>query len=569
MQPAHAQAPIKDVSAFLDEAEHMRSQDHARFVQMLEQIQRDPPALTTIEQWKLRYLQAWETMFQGDYATSEAALRNIIDHSGDVTLAAKASAQLLSNLSANRRYEEAFALANRITANLSEVKDPLARFGLLTNLSQMLNLAGQTDLAIQYARMSGEVIPPGDSNCRPLYFEAAALFNGKRLTSNSPELNRTIEVCAAANQSVITNATWLMLGSIYLDEHQPQKALALLDRLEDSIRANHYYQQMLSAYVVRAQANEQLGNYAEARKSAMAAVAMSNTDDISDWLREAYEVLYRVEKARGNNAAAMTYYERFVTQDKGYLDDISARTLAFEVAQQHALLQKLETERLSKQNNILRLQQALDTKAMETGRLYIALLSLVLITIVLWLFRVKRSQLRFKKLSRLDGLTGILNHQHFIGEAERILRVLEKRAGSACLIFIDLDHFKLVNDTHGHAAGDDVLRRTVAICQQHLGSGDVFGRLGGEEFGILLVDCTRERGLQMADRIRAAIQASVFDSQGSVITTSASVGLASTDAYGYDLKRLCREADAALYRAKRTGRNRVMADSENSDLIEA
>ncbi|TBR36379.1 GGDEF domain-containing protein [Dyella terrae] len=508
-------------------------------------------------------------MFQGDYATSEAQLRNIIDHSGDDILAAKASGQLLNNLSTNRRYEEAFALANRLTAQLGDIKDPLTRFMLLTNLSQMMNLAGQTDLAIQYARMAGDAIPSGESTCRPYYMEAAALYNGKRLKSTSPEIQRAVDACESAHQVVFTNATLLMLASIYLEEHQPAKALALMDRLEESIRASHYYPQMQAAHIERAQANEQLGNYADARKSALAGIGMSNADEVSNWLRDAYEVLYRVEKARGNNPGAIAYYERFVAQDKGYLDDVSARALAYEVAQQHMLMHKLETERLSKQNNILRLQQALDTKAMETSRLYIALLSVVLVSIVLWLFRVKRSQLRFKRLSRLDGLTGILNHQHFIGDAERMLRVMERKPSHACLIFIDLDHFKQVNDTHGHPAGDDVLRRTVGICQQYLRNNDVFGRLGGEEFGILLSDCPRERGLAMADSIRIAIQSSVFDSHGSMITTSASVGLASTDAFGFDLKRLCREADAALYRAKRTGRNRVMADTPSNGLVEA
>jgi diguanylate cyclase (GGDEF)-like protein len=233
------------------------------------------------------------------------------------------------------------------------------------------------------------------------------------------------------------------------------------------------------------------------------------------------------------------------------------------------LVQKLATEGLSKQNNILRLQQALDTKAVESSRLYIVLLLLALISIVFWLFRLKRSQLRFKKLSFHDGLTGIFNHQHFISETDRALRLLEKKLGTACLISIDLDHFKQVNDTHGHAMGDVVLRRTVAICQQQLRPTDLFGRLGGEEFGILLIECSRNQGMAIADRIRMAIEATPVDGDGCVISFSASVGVASTDKSGYGLQRLCWEADAALYRAKRTGRNRVIADSENGNLVEA
>lgn len=560
--PQTGHLTISDPSAFLEQTERLRTEDHPRFVQMLAQIHHESPTLSPRDQWRLRYLDAWETMFEGDYAKSEAAFRDLIDHSGDETIAAKASALLLSNLSINRRYEEAFALANRLTTTLLQVKDPQARFTLMMNLSQMLDLAGQTDLAIKYARMSANAIPPGESLCRPLYLEATALYNGKRLTSSSPALQRAIDTCVDAKQPVVANAMSLVLSSLYLNENEPTKAMELLNRIAPSIRLNRYHPHVLSAEVQRAQAYEKLGDDGSARKAALSAISMGSPNDISEWLKEAYEVLYHVEKRRGDSDSALAYYEHYVLQDKGYLDDISARTLAYEVAQQHVMVQKFETERLSKQNSILRLQQALDAKAMEASRLYIALLLVGMVSIVLWLFRVKRSQIRFKKLSCLDGLTGIFNHQHFIGEAERALNLMERKQATACLISIDLDHFKQINDTHGHAMGDAALKRTVAICRQLLRPNDLFGRLGGEEFGILLLDRTRDQALMTAERIRQAIEGTPVAEDDCVVSLSASIGLACTATSGYGLQRLCRDADAALYRAKRGGRNRVVADGD-------
>lgn len=480
--PASHAATISDPGQFLDQIESLRTADHPRFEQMLAQIHRDSPRLTTAEQWHLRYLDAYETLYRGDVVKSEPQLREIIDHSGDATLVAKASALLLDNLGLSRRYEEAFELANHLTATLPDVKDPQARVLLLSDLSQMLDFAGQIDLAIQYARMAEDAVPPGETVCRPLYMEVAALSNGKRLTSTSTILQRAINTCVAARQPVVTETIWLVLGSLYIGENQPAKALAVFDRIAPDIRANHYYPHMLSAQVERAEAYEKLGRDDEASKAALGAVAMSHPGDISEWLQTAYELLYRIEKKRGNASAALGYYEQYVVQDKAYLNDISARSLAYQTVQQHVLAKKFETEELSKQNNILRLQQALDTKAVETSRLYIILLLMALASIVLWLFRLKRSQLGFKRLSHHDSLTGIFNHQHFIGEAERVLRLLEKKFGHACLVSIDLDHFKQVNDTHGHAMGDAVLKRAVAVCQHQLRPADLFGRLGGEEF---------------------------------------------------------------------------------------
>jgi diguanylate cyclase (GGDEF)-like protein len=270
-------------------------------------------------------------------------------------------------------------------------------------------------------------------------------------------------------------------------------------------------------------------------------------------------VLYQVEKRQGHIAAALDYHERYAAQDKGYLDDISARSLAYETAQQRVLAETLEAERLGRQNTVLRMQQALTTKTAELNRLYIVLLLMALVSAVLWMFRLKRSQLRFKRLSHLDGLTTVFNRQHFMGEVERTLQMLEKRAGMACLVFIDLDHFKQINDTHGHAMGDEVLRQVVVASKQHLRPADLFGRLGGEEFGILLVGCSHEQGMAIADRIRQAVEATTVECEGTVIAISTSVGLACTATFGHNLRSLCREADAALYRAKRGGRNRVEA----------
>ena len=351
----------------------------------------------------------------------------------------------------------------------------------------------------------------------------------------------------------------LVLVDRLLDEDQPRKALDLLDRIRDGIRANAYYPHALSSQVQRARAYEKLGQDDEARKAALAALAMGDPSDLSEWVRDAYGVLYRIEKASGHSAAALTYYERYTAADKGYLTDLTARSLAFQLSQQHVMVQTLESEQLAKQNNILRLQKALETKALETGRLYIGLLSMFLASVIFWLVRTKQSQLRFRKLSRYDGLTGVFNRQHFMHEAERVLRSMQKRRAPACLVLIDLDHFKQVNDTYGHAMGDVVLQHAATLCRGQLRPVDLFGRLGGEEFGVLLPGCPLDEGVAIAERIRRAFELSPAAEDGYTIVFSASVGVSSTEDHGYALPRVCREADVSLYAAKRAGRNRVVA----------
>ncbi|RAO74901.1 tetratricopeptide repeat-containing diguanylate cyclase [Dyella jiangningensis] len=569
IRPSFAQTHSADLGVQLEQAESLRTADHPRFLARLNLLRSQAAAMSMRERWHLRYLEAWEASFQGDYVNAEPRLRDVIDHSDDPALAVKASAILMGDWGSNKRYEEAFELANQLVEKLPGTQDKLARFVALSYLSQLLRSAGQYELAANYAHDMAQDLPAGETACKPLAMRITALYETRKLTSSSPELQEALDACQAARDSVFTNALWLVKSDLHLDENEPLKAVQLLLRIAPSVRSDQYYSNMLTTQVQLAQAYLKLGKDDAARKAAQAALALSDPGDISETLRDAYRVLYSLDKKQGNTAAALADYEHYVAQDVGYLNDVSARALAYAMAKQHVIVQKLETEKLSRENNILRLKQALDAKAVETIRLYVVLLLLVLASAVFWLLRLKRSQLHFKKLSSIDGLTGVYNHQHFMGEAGKALHLLERRQGMACLFFIDLDNFKHINDTHGHATGDAVLRRTVTICRQQLRPTDLFGRLGGEEFGILLLDCTREQGMRIAERIRRAIDVAKLEGDAGIVTFSASVGLASTEYCGHDLQRLCREADAALYRAKRAGRNRVVSDTEEDGLVEA
>jgi diguanylate cyclase (GGDEF)-like protein len=295
----------------------------------------------------------------------------------------------------------------------------------------------------------------------------------------------------------------------------------------------------------------------QARYFAERVVSKSIGSKYAEALSLASNVLYQIEKQKGNTEAALAYHEKYMAADRDYQGSISDRALAYQVVQQELLSRKLQIDTLSKQNQILQLQQTLDQKATETSRLYIILLAAVLTFIAFWAYRIKRSQLRFMRLARRDGLTDIFNRQHFVNEAEQQLQYCRKSGREACLVLIDLDHFKSVNDTYGHAVGDRVLKRAVAACQAHLRSTDIFGRLGGEEFGIVLPECTLEQVLGRTERIRLAIVAVARGDDAPDICVSASFGVASTASSGYELRQLLVHADDALYQAKREGRNRV------------
>ncbi|WP_017460254.1 GGDEF domain-containing protein [Dyella ginsengisoli] len=562
-----ATAAITDVGLFLDQTENIRLSDHSRFVQKLAQIHREAPAMTSSQQWRLRYLDGWESSYEGDYAKAENRLQDVSDHSGDANLAAKALALLMSIQVINQHYDKAYELASNMVTRLPKITDPLARFLVLENLAQVYNFAGQPNLAAHYARMMRDTIPPGESECLPGVSLVVAEETAKRLSSSSPSLENAIATCNAAKQPVLVDLLQLVKGDMLLGEHLPNKVLPLLNSIRPTIESVGLYPHRLSWHVQQAQAYLALGEDAAAENAARAAIAMKTPGDVGEHLADAYHVLYEIEKKRGHGMAALENYEHYVKQNTSYLNDVSARALAYQRVQQNLLAQKMQNDALERQNQVLRLERSLTEQAAHTTRLYAVLLLGLLTLLVLWLLRVKRLQLRFREMARRDGLTGILNHQHFMQEAETLVAEQAKRSGNVALALIDLDHFKQINDVHGHVTGDLALRHIVSVVQAWLRPGDLFGRLGGEEFGLLLSGCAHDECVALAEHVREAVAATPLRLDGEPIVVTASIGMAFAEDVGFDLSRLFHHADATLYAAKRAGRNRVMTELTDEDLL--
>ena len=158
--------------------------------------------------------------------------------------------------------------------------------------------------------------------------------------------------------------------------------------------------------------------------------------------------------------------------------------------------------------------------------------------------------------ARFDALTACSNRRYFFEELGLELQRASRFGYSCCLAMIDLDHFKSVNDLYGHAAGDAVLRHFVHTVSSCLRSSDLLGRLGGEEFALLMPQTTLAGAMELAERVRRTVEQSSASSAGGGVRFTVSIGVSLLQA-GDSLDSLLARADNALYQAKHAGRNRV------------
>lgn len=163
----------------------------------------------------------------------------------------------------------------------------------------------------------------------------------------------------------------------------------------------------------------------------------------------------------------------------------------------------------------------------------------------------KRIEQKLIYLATHDELTGILNRREFEQRAEALIKNSQEHGYKHILLFMDLDQFKTVNDTCGHAAGDILLCELSTLLKNKLRARDTFARLGGDEFGILVEHCTPENASRIIDTIKTAVQDYAFKWNDQVFTLDISIGMAAINKTSHDLQHLIAEADGACYQEKK------------------
>lgn len=264
--------------------------------------------------------------------------------------------------------------------------------------------------------------------------------------------------------------------------------------------------------------------------------------------------------------AMQSLYALYRAQQKRQWDFLTNTSL------DHALrhdnrIQKYETQLLENQVQIQQLKLDAQQRQQETSRLYLLLAAVVATSLALLAWTLWRSRRRFRTQAQTDSLTGIANRRHFLERARQVARRTRHQPQTASVFVLDIDHFKLINDVHGHQAGDAAIRHVAGHASACLRNGDVFGRIGGEEFAALLPNTEDAEAWKVAERIRQVIEQTPLDHHGDQIPITVSIGLMSGPLTADNIETLMQCADKVMYRAKSAGRNRSLAHTDEFPAI--
>ena len=358
-----------------------------------------------------------------------------------------------------------------------------------------------------------------------------------------------------------------VLAEVAISEQQFVEAKQYLDAAADGFQRSQNPFMVNRVIITRAELAMARQQFAQAHQ--LLDLAETEADKLNKprLLEDVYLLRAEVFAEQGQFEQALQSHQQYHRSVMGALStDQRMRTDELRI--------KFETERKDRENQILQqqteLQQALLTKQRQTMALVLTV-TLLLMTWVAFLIyhahKNKKLRQHLDQLAYTDELTGMANRRHVLDllhkERERVHRYHRPSA----IALIDIDHFKLINDVHGHVQGDAVLKHFTGLCANVLRSTDTIGRFGGEEFLLILPETTLHDAQVLLERLRQAVQHHQFPDLPADFRVTISIGVTSLDLLDITPEESLKRADDAVYEAKRTGRNRIIVQSREQALL--
>ncbi|MBA3485768.1 MAG: GGDEF domain-containing protein [Lysobacter sp.] len=544
----------------LSEADRIRSSDPQRLAVLLEELNATQRGVEPSLVQQLQFLKIYQmVVYRNQVDEGVAQAKVLFDEAIEHDLRFRAGTFLTNTLGTRRQFSEGLRVLNEIIPMRDQVENKEWRDVGLNSAAIFYNYLGQHELALHYAN---EVLEGSSSNevrCVAGMIAVEAQHRLGTLPADDALIDKNIEQCLAIGNRMAANFDRMVLARQWSGRGETDRAITLLEKHAIEADAVGFHGLRAEFHALLAELKLKKSDLDAAEAHAQAAIAVTDLLQAPRALATANKVLFQVAERRGDAVAALAYFQSYAEADKAALNEVNTRELAYQTVHNEILQSNHKIQLLSQQNEVLQLQQRVQKQSNQNMGMVVVLLALLVAVIGYWAYKVKRLHLILRHFAETDALTGISNRRHFTQQGQHSLEQCQLGGESAALIMFDLDRFKAINDTYGHDAGDWVLERVATSCKGLCRRIDRFGRIGGEEFAILLHGCELNAAVRLAEDCR--VRLSMIDTRecGHTFPMTASFGVTSTALSGYSLSALMSHADLMLYRAKREGRNMVRA----------
>lgn len=498
-----------------------------------------------------------------EYDTAIEILENLV--AGELTPRHRLRAyELAANLALHiGSYESGFQYLNQGMVLQEQVDDPALQSGIFGLAAYWHSQLGDQTKGLEYGqRTMALAVETGD--IRELCVAHEKLGQAEELNGLFEQaLNRYetgLQVCRDAEDPVFIGIMHSLIGRVLLRLKRYQDAETWMQAGIELTADSGFEDGVTDAMTEYGELLIELGRVGEAQTILLEVLDRTRDGGGRPSNRSvAQRLLAQISLQAQDYRQAAEYLNAYLQAREAVFDIERARIIAFQEVQFDMHSQSQELQLLREQARISELQE----QARQQQRLYqrvgIIMIVFILMLLLLLLMRTRRDRRHFRHMSAHDGLTGLLNHSHFIDAAKTMVNQAEFSSNDVTLILADIDHFKQFNDRYGHQAGDDALRKAASRLSEVLSPYGVVGRVGGEEFAACLDTLDINQAAIKVDQVRAALRNCRLADIDDTITMSFGLArLRSSDQF----EGLRNRADAALYQAKNEGRDRmILADT--------
>ena len=545
-----------EIDQQLEHANKIRSNNFSLFEASIAKLANASVQMTNEQKDYLNYLVAYKYTFAGETKKASSILLEILN-SPDSALSIKFRARvtLINIFAIQQNWSMGLSHLSQLLNEINHISDAEVYLNGLTITSVFYNQLGQYERGQKYAEQLKEQASKSRELCisKQLIIEASLRLN--QLRKNKLNFSDAIDACN--QEPIMANFIRSYAASFYIDNNEPQKASDTLSPYLDEIEGTRYPRLIAEVYSTLAIAHWNFHDLKQAEIFAEKSIQVGESIQTTQAVVDAYKLMYQISLRNNNFQSSLKYHTKFAELDKAHLEGEKAKHLAFQLAEHQTFEQESQIKLLNEQNNALAAEQALAKTEAANKKLIILSLALIILVLSVLGFRFYRAHKRVKELAEYDPLTGIFNRGHFTHVTESALKYCKNAQQDLSLIMFDLDHFKKVNDSFGHGCGDWALKETIKVCKSIGRQNDIFARLGGEEFCLVLPSCNIDAAMLRAEDCRAAIEAIITEESTHDFTITASFGVTDVKRSGFNLDKLLADADMAAYESKNAGRNRV------------
>ncbi|MGH1382528.1 MAG: tetratricopeptide repeat-containing diguanylate cyclase [Shewanella xiamenensis] len=551
-------API-NYDETLTKIETLQHSDLPAAINLLKDVESEFGSMSRLQQGRVLLFKGAASIYSGQYQTA-------IELLGQAEALLKDSEMLFSAYSyeatayiALRHFNDAFIAMGKSLSLIERIEDINLKRASYLRLASLYSAMGISEEVATYATKALALASQSDVKdiCGAKLYLSVHQLEIASYSQAFDEFKSTRSYCESSGYPLIANIALKGMGESSLRLNEPQSAISyLLDSLKGyesfnfELEINSVHELLSEAYLL-------LQDFTKAELHAQYVMNLLDDSSNTELKHGASGVLAKIYAQKQQFEQAYEYSRKEQHYNQLIFDESRMKTLAYQAAKFNADEQAREINLLNKERELYIAQQTVKEREYTNMLMFITILVGGLFFLAILLVVGNLQKRRFMRMARMDALTGVLNRGAGQDLGENLFVQAAARGGDFCVILFDLDHFKRINDSYGHGTGDWALKKVVEVLKPHVRNGDVFARIGGEEFALFLPYASESKGMEVAEQCRSRIEAIDTHLSGHKFTITASFGVSGMTTEDLSLDPLLHRADMALYAAKSNGRNSV------------